>query len=304
MTRKSIIIGVVCGVLIGSLAIYLNMRQAAQALHSEAPTITFPQDNKSEQSPSEVLETILNSHTNWQTLQGEISIWDYGGVAYQGDGQVQKSTIEIAVKQPDKLYAQSQNQSFNSHFVQVIDGNQSCEVDVQRTIYTCISLSKELLQRDLSRLPQNLNAVHEQSEDGIPIIHPHPMALLTSPPIAEMIYPTALAQRRGEYLQAEPSEYLNREVWIVDWQQRNEENRLVAKERMWVDQRTGVILKSQRFAGPTFEQVNEEITFTSIAFNQAIDAATFDVAPWSDMQEVDPNEFYSVPAGVGTRDSE
>lgn len=226
MTRKSIVIGILAGLLIGTLFVYRNTLLAARASQTEAPGISqteaprvlFLQEDTPELSMTEIVETMLNSHKNWQTLRGELVAWGYGPLSDPNGPEVQKATISLVIDQPYNLYADSYNDLFDVRLGMVIDGTRVCEVDFQREVYTCRPFTPSQFAYDLSLLPESLAAVQEQkTEEGIGIVIPHPMEMIAGPAIGEMAYPTSLAQSGGIYVQATKDTYLGRSVWVLDW---------------------------------------------------------------------------------------
>ena len=92
---------------------------------------------------------------------------------------------------------------------------------------------------DLGLLPTSLAEVESDT------MYSHPFALLIPSPVSELIYPHWLPQGQPDavYSVSSQEEVIQRNTWLVDYSDDLGNHLLV-----WVDQQTGMILKSAREA--------------------------------------------------------
>lgn len=305
MSKKNLVVGILAGVILAAAVIYFDLTayvlKPAQA--SETASLTrFSSRNVSEEASRKLIELMLNSHNNWDTLQGQVVATDYGGTEYYGDGQSQTLTIDFQIEQFNKARVEVINPG-RSHTIRVFNDTEVFQVDLMRSVYMRSPASLNSLARDFSFLPKTLKEVHQNSNDGAPVIYRHPMGSAISSPAADLIYPAGLVQRHGEYTLVEKTEILGRSAWIVDWVRQDNLGEVFMKERFWVDSETGIVLKLQRFHGENFDTVLEEIEFKHIAIDEPVDPQVFVFTPSERLQEQSDREYYNLPERFGNRDS-
>lgn len=298
MTKKSVLISIFTGLLLGFMIIRFNPLQNVDASLDE-PRMRFSV------SPAEAVELetallkLLNSHHNWQTIQGEIQVFDYLQV---GSEEIYTSTISIEASQPRYFFAQSVDIN-NEQFAEVIDFDEACESHIATGHYVCQNIHDATYMMELEQLPQtlvNVNAL--KTEEGIPMVVPHPMGLRISPIIAELLYPTKRPQRLGNYLSIESTQFLGRDAWLINWEQHNNSNQLTGKEQFWVDQQTGVVLRIERFDTQHPDRLLQAFTFTTITFDSPVTQNGMNVFSDLNLERATPHEYFNLPEGFGTRD--
>jgi outer membrane lipoprotein-sorting protein len=95
-------------------------------------------------------------------------------------------------------------------------------------------------------------------------VTPYPLAGFLGTPVSDLIFPTGLAQRGGEYRLIGKENVANREAYLVEWGR--EPGQLI--DRFWVDTQTGVILRHQNYGKQDSVTPVVDIRMTSIIFDQ------------------------------------
>lgn len=298
MFKKNILIGSLTGLIMAAGLIYFDL--IPQLLHNvQAANIQLTLFNS--ELPAEDVDIVglmLNSHNNWKTLQGTATISNY-----EKDGQSQRMVVEVLLAPPDIIKIETIIVEAREHFLQVYAGETMYDADIGRAIFTRMPLPSTFVERDLNLLPTSLQAVHENNTEGVPIVYPHPIASIISSPLSELVFPTGLAQRRGEYTLVEETEILGRPVWGVNWQKADDSGQVILRERLWIDQQTGIVLKIERFSDSGFEFIREEIYFDHIVLDAPIATEKISPALFENLTEKSVNDYFGLPDGFGTRES-
>jgi len=176
---------------------------------------------------ADVLDAVLNSHTQWISVQGVAStIW------HGKDGDTQAYTTEFVFEQPGKAMVKLIDAPF---FIDktswISDGEFIYDIDLEKDTYT-----KNLLPQfatDLSMLPSNVKETNSE------LIYLHPLTLLTPSPVAEYIFPHGFAQgKEGTvYKVVGQDEVSGRRTWVVSMETP------FTSVTAWIDMERGVILK-------------------------------------------------------------
>lgn len=217
-----------------------------------------------------ILNLVLNSHTKWQSVQGEATVTWFGP-----DGTQQEYVQTFKVSQPILARFETTLSPIElSSDLWVSDGEEVFEANTKDKSYTASSLPDFASNYDL--LPASVTEVSDEE------IYHFPFALLIPSPLAEYIYPHWFAQghKGGTYTLAGEETLLQRKVWLMYYEVR--EHHIVA----WIDQETGVIL---RFIHEIEGQAQVEMNMISIAFDKELDEDDFAIPPDFDRIEL-PDE--------------
>lgn len=298
MFKKNILIGILTGLIMAAGLIYFDL--VPQLLHNvQAANIQLTIFNS--ELPAEDVDIVglmLNSHNNWKTLQGTATISNY-----EKDGQSQRMVVEVLLAPPDIIKIETINVEAKEHFLQLYAGETMHDADIGRAIFTRMPLPSTFVEYGLNLLPTTLQAAHENNIEGIPVVYPHPMANIISSPISELVFPAGLAQRRGEYTLVEEAEILGRPVWGVNWQKTDDSGQVILRERLWIDQQTGIILRIERYSDGGSEFIREEIYFDHIVLDLPIAAEKISPTLFENLTETSVNDYFGLPDSFGTRES-
>ncbi len=122
-------------------------------------------------------------------------------------------------------------------------------------------------------------------------ITPYPLAGMLSTPLSDMLFPTALAQRGGEFTLLGEEELAGRKVVTALWR-RTPGGEVV--DRYWVDAATGIILRRINYSKPGGEAISSEMYFSSIQLDIPFPAAVFDLG--QSMPQAFAAGFEDIPA--------
>lgn len=103
-------------------------------------------------------------------------------------------------------------------------------------------------------------------------VYPHPMTGLLNTPLSDLVFPTALAQRGGDYTIIGKEIYLGREAYSVEW--RRESGGPVV-DRFLVDTLTGVLLRQQNFSKSGGGALNTQLYLDDVVFDGELAEKTF-----------------------------
>ncbi len=239
---RSIVIGVVLGVVGGLLGL----------------SVIFPIGSvDASTAVNDPLLVTLTSHLKWDSLQGEASI-----IWYPPEGETQEYVNTFAIQQPNQANITSISIDGKGESGQWIsDGETAYHVNLEKREFTSFSLPA--FSTDLSKMPATLAEATDSN-----IVYPHPFGMLIPFPVKEYLYPQGFSQGIGQYALLGKEKILDRQVWIVEYQ--NETNEVTA----WIDEETGVILKYvQWMNGKLFA----EVSFTTFQVNPIIDGSLFKI---------------------------
>lgn len=250
MKKTDLTISIVAGLILGLLAIFLK---GSDGLMKAQPV--------SAQSPMEnVLTTVLNSDTKWQTIQGEADITWFGK-----KGDLQSYTTIFTISQPDQAFVETiDNSNVGNGGTWISDGKKIYELNSENKTYTESVFPDHF--RDATLLPRSLTDVERSS-----MVTVHPLSLLIPSPIKEYIFPSAFVQigPHDTYSLIGTDTLLDKPVWIVNYK-----NAYGDEVTAWVDQGTGMILKfSQLTAGKPYL----DVVFKSIQIDTTVSVDIFAV---------------------------
>jgi hypothetical protein len=94
-----------------------------------------------------------------------------------------------------------------------------------------------------------------------------PASLLENEDLRQMVYPSTsiAAIQPGFFRAVRPESWLGRQTLVVDWRDQYGQRRL----RLWIDTRTGLLLRRQEFGGDDFNLLLADIQVTELALDQA-----------------------------------
>lgn len=187
----------------------------------------------------DMINLMLDSHNRWQTLQAEVR-----GQWSTTSSQVLQHTILI--RQP---------------YLAQISG-----ADYQATLGTDESAQQRIMH-DLSLLPTSLEEIQPIT------VYPHPMVGMGLGFAGDYIFPAGFAQRVGRFELIAEEPILERQTWVVDWLDLM--NGGERRNRFWIDQQTGLILKSWEYGEG---EITGEVEFLSLVLDEPISDEAFQVA--------------------------
>ncbi len=288
LNRKDLGISIVAGLVIAGIIIAthsaLQLASASQpyTISSIAASMPKPSTPLTAQSnASDVLGLMLNSHTQWKTLNANATtIWNPGNnpqTVYSSIQIRQPSEVRLYLKQFDSDGKQMNETTWMS------DGQTIHQEDILRQVYT---------EYPLPGFANSADDFGPQSppEDNGNLIVRHPISMLIPSPLADYIYPIGLMQRQGTIRIEGTDQIASHDTIVILWS--HEENgRLSGKARYWVDTYTGLILKVQAFGGKSWDDIAEETTITSITYNEELSNDIFTFQPMPGSQPVSLNEY-------------
>lgn len=213
----------------------------------------------SESSSSEQIRLkILNSYVNWNTL------WV--------DGELARYNPDSSLLSHEHFQAWIDQD--NARF-RVLVGDAGADPKI-----ALLSDGSQIKQYDLeSGIVEELDFLPILTEPYAPppkdsgIIYPHPLAGSLLTPIADLLFPSALAQREGNYSVVGSETIAERETLLVDW---NPAGGPVV-DRLWIDPVTGMILKRQNYGKDGSGSMQTDDTVSRIVYNPNISPEIFSV---------------------------
>jgi hypothetical protein len=103
-------------------------------------------------------------------------------------------------------------------------------------------------------------------------VYPHPMTNLLNSQTSDLVFPTALGQRGGEYTIIGQEIYNGREAFSVEW--RREPDGPVV-DLFLVDALTGILLRQQNFGKPGGGALNSQLYLERVSFDEGFAKQTF-----------------------------
>jgi outer membrane lipoprotein-sorting protein len=195
----------------------------------------------------EIQQLMLHSHTRWNSLQAGavVSLFPPAGT----NTEAQNTSVQVWIEQPGKarVIAGSPNQAPSHIFIS----------DGQST-----RLNNEPPQPLPPAVLETFNAPTELTDS----VTPHSLSGFLGTSVSDLIFPTGLAQRGGEYRLLGKESVSGREAYRVEWGR--ESGELI--DRFWVDAQTGVILRHQSYGKQDSATPVSDIRLTSVQFDQDI----------------------------------
>ena len=193
----------------------------------------------------EIQQLMLQSHTFWKSLQASAvaSLYPPAGM----DGEIQNTVVQVWIEQPGKarVIAGPPDQAPTHIFIS--DG-QNVRMDSDPP----------------SPLPPSVLDVFNAPTTLTDSITPYPLSGFLGTPVSDLLFPTGLAQRGGEYRLIGKESTANREAYLVEWGRQPGE--LI--DRFWVDTATGVILRHQSYGKQDSVTPVSDIRLTSLQLDQ------------------------------------
>lgn len=184
----------------------------------------------------EMINLMLDSHNRWQTLQGEV-------VGHWFGNNPETLQHMIFIQQP--------------YLARIIGADYQASMGEDEEAQRRIDYGRQLL-------PATLDEIQPLT------VYPHPLSSMGLGFAGDNIFPTGLAQRGGHFELVAEETILERATWVVDWYDtRNGDER---RNRYWIDQETGLILKSWGYG---LGEKSEEIEFLSLVFDEPLPDGTF-----------------------------
>lgn len=199
-------------------------------------------------------QLMLFSHTHWQNL------WADGWVViYAGDGSttpLQVTHTQIWLDQPAKA--------------RVISGPQTSPQNMWISDGVGFSLDQGVVQELPAGIGQTFNPPVALSDT----IQPYPLAGMLGTPLSDMLFPTALAQRGGEFQVIGQEEMAGRTAIVALW---SFQPGGPVVDRMWIDAKSGIILRWINYSKPGDAFISSEMYFSALQTGLEFPEETFAV---------------------------
>ncbi|MGD8456757.1 MAG: hypothetical protein PVF83_10255 [Anaerolineales bacterium] len=203
----------------------------------------------------DVLNLMLNSHEQWETVQGESTI------VWHRNGETQTYSTRFAFQLPDKvMVTMTEALSYIEKSAWISDGEHTYEINLEQKTYSQNTLPA--FAYNTSHIPNSLAETRDMHT-----FH-HPLGLLTPAPVSEYVFPQWVAQGSevAKYELVGVEKILGRDAWVMTLTIRS------SFITAWIDQETGVILKYiQEDDGVLWE----DFKMNSVQFDAKIPEDTF-----------------------------
>lgn len=250
MKKRDWNVSIVAGLLLGGLLTLFNMNLVASAKN-----IALRPDN----ILTQIIPTVLNSHTHWLTLYGDAEVTWYGP---NSETQTYFTTFEFS--QPNKAHIETISKEANGNDgIWISNGEKTYELKKETKTY--IEGKLPSFVKDLSNIPLSIDEINNDNP------MPHPFAMFISSPVRDLIYPTEFFQSSqiSNFELIGQETLLGRKVWVVTKQDSSGDSSTV-----WIDKATGIFLKYEGYLGG---QKWMELFFTKININEPINTTRFDL---------------------------
>ncbi|GIK55462.1 MAG: hypothetical protein HND44_14935 [Chloroflexi bacterium] len=277
MTKKDWLVSITAGLVLALATLYIHLgrefspipgavlaQNEAQTIPDQSPAIMMIQPEA-----QKVVESMLNSHARWTTLQAEaITTW------YM-KGDVDSSWLsKVMIVQPVQARFETSLAGQKEANLWLMNGDQRYERDLVNNVEEQKRLPAFATDpAALARLPVQIEEIALAER----IVYRHPIGMLVPSPVADYIYPVGLAQRGGQYTLIGEEQIAGRIAWILEWVQEevSDSHPPSLKQQFWVDQETGVVLKARSYVGLNLAELYEETVFTSISYDQPVAPESF-----------------------------
>lgn len=208
------------------------------------------------EAPSEVVEApetdvlpdgealrqlILFSHTHWRNFWGDGWV-----VHYAGDGSttpLQVTHTQIWLEQPAKA--------------RVISGSQVAP----QSLWVSDGVGFSMDNGPVQELPVDVRQTFNPPTIVTDTITPYPLAGLLGTPLSDLVFPTGLAQRGGEFQVIGKEEVAGRTAIVALW---SFQPGGPVVDRMWIDAKTGIILRWINYSKPGGSFISSEMYFSGL----------------------------------------
>lgn len=214
---------------------------AAPVIEPPTPTPVPPPELR---GALEIQQLMLHSHTRWKSLQASalVSLFPPTGV----QAEPQNSSVQIWIEQPGKARVISGPANQAPDHIFISDG-QNVRTDNDAP----------------SPLPPSVLQPFNAPTDLTDSVTPYPLSGYLGTPVSDLLFPTGLAQRGGEYRLLGKESFAGREAYRVEWGR--EPGELI--DRFWVDTQTGVILRHQSYGKQDSATPVSDIRLTAVQFD-------------------------------------
>lgn len=213
---------------------------------------TVIQDIENDQNP-DIQQLMLTSHTRWQNLWADGQI-----IFYAPDGSntpLQTIRVQMWLSQPGETRV----------LVGDAGGSPVEQTASDGAYYKGLD---GIIQPIAEYILQPFTPPAFTSDT----VNPHPMTGLLNTPLSDLVFPTALAQRGGDYTIIGKEIYLGRESYSVEW--RREPGGPVV-DLFLVDGLTGVLLRQQNFSKPGGGALTTQLYLEDVVFDGEFAEQTF-----------------------------
>lgn len=199
-------------------------------------------------------QLMLFSHTYWRNL------WADGWVVlYAGDGStdpVQVTHTQLWVEQPAKA--------------RVVSGPQTSP----QNLLVSDGLGYSMDHGPVQELPFGIGQAFNPPTILSDTIQPYPLAGMLGTPLSDMAFPTALAQRGGEFQIIGQEQTAGRTAIVALW---SFQPGGPVVDRMWVDAQTGILLRWINYSKPGGSYIASEKYFSDVVIDMPLPEAAFAV---------------------------
>lgn len=227
---------------------------------AQAPTLAPTLDTQAPSAPESITDgqalrqLMLFSHTYWRNL------WADGWIVlYAGDGStdpLQVTHTQLWVEQPGKA--------------RVVSGPQTGP----QNLWVSDGLGYSMDHGPVQELPIGIGQAFNPPTILSDTIQPYPLAGMLGTPLSDMAFPTALAQRGGEFQVIGEEQTAGRTAIVALW---SFQPGGPVVDRMWVDAQTGILLRWINYSKPGGSFIASEMYFSDVQTNLALPEAAFAV---------------------------
>jgi outer membrane lipoprotein-sorting protein len=187
---------------------------------------------------------MIQSHTHWKSLQASAvaSLFPPAGT----NAEPQNTSVQVWIEQPGKA--------------RVIDGPTD---QAPSHIFVSDGQNVRVDNEAPSPLPPSVLETFNAPTELTDTVTPYPLSGYLGTPVSDLIFPTGLAQRGGEYRLLGKESVAGREAYRVEWGR--EAGELI--DRFWVDTQTGVILRHQSYGKQDSATPVSDIRLTAVQFD-------------------------------------
>jgi outer membrane lipoprotein-sorting protein len=200
----------------------------------------------------EIQQLMIHSHTRWKSLQASAiaSLFPPTGT----NAEPQNTSVQIWIEQPGKA--------------RVIDGPTD---QAPKHIFVSDGQNVRVDNEPPSPLPLSVLETFIAPTELTDTVTPYPLSGYLGTPVSDLIFPTGLAQRGGEYRLLGKESAAGRVAYRVEWGR--EPGELI--DRFWVDAQTGVILRHQSYGKQDSTTPVSDIRLTAVQYDLDLPPSIF-----------------------------
>jgi len=231
-----------------------NAPSSKTPAHPSAPPGPTPSPAAGLTDGSAVQQLMLNSAANWRSLHVVYRIETFPPL--QSSTLPELQIQELWIRQPGEFKVHVRASETQPETLLLSDG-------------------KTILDNAGSRSDLPASVFEPFTPPDLPAnrVQPHPLAGLLDTPVSDLVFPTGLAQRAGEYRATGQETLAGRPAIVVEW---GEAPGALA-DRFWVDERSGVILRRQNYAKDNPLAPLTDVQATLFAVDREIPQGLFDL---------------------------